>query len=251
MITRYSAALDGAQLHDIDNAIYILDIAEAAPHMSLSALDRFGDGQMLISRKRKSLTVKITFEVHEYDTVKRRAIFQKIAGWAENGKFLTTSDRPDQRLRVVADAVPVATSALKWTKAETVSFTAYAVPYWEDDALHVYARSGTSGSVSFTPSGTARVHYMTFTATNNGTANLTEITVNANDTHMTFTGLSIAPGENFSITYDDDGNLLLPVANRTQDSSDDLIAYANTVNTLTFTADQSVTIRFYGRWRYE
>lgn len=251
MITRYSASLDGKQLHEIDASIIILDIVEAAPRMNVTVLNRINGGQMLTGRTRKSLTVSITFEVHEYDTVKRKAVFQKIASWAENGKYLSVSDRPGQRLRIVPDAAPVATSALKWTKAETVSFTAYASPYWEAAAPVLQEAAGTTGEIAFTPDFTADKSYMTFELVNNGASDLGSVSVTANDTFMHFTGLDIAPGETFSVTYDDDGHLLLPVARRTPDSSDELVVYGGRENAVSFVCDQPVTIRFSVRGRYE
>lgn len=251
MMTRYGAWLDGIGLHDIDPRLYIMDIEESYPDVSVITASSAGrEGLRVTNRRRQSLTVTVRFMVHEYNTAARKGVFQKIAAWAQ-GKYLTISDRPGQRLRVHCDSVPTAQSALKWTGTQSITFTAYEKPYWEEETALTAVKSGTSGSFPMTPPGTAEKCYLSFTAVNNGTAALTALTVNAGDTVMKLEGMNIQTGGTVTVEYDDEGVLHVPVSARTADSSDDLMLLCGKENNVSFTADQAVSITFTTRGRYE
>lgn len=251
MMTRYSAWLDGIGLHDISPKLYIMDIEESYPDVNVLTASNAGrDGLRVTNRRRQSLTVVIRFMVHEYDTVARKNIFQQIGAWAK-GKYLTISDRPGQRLRVHCDRVPTAQSALKWTGTQSITFTAYEKPYWEAETALTAARTGSSGSLPMTPPGTAETCFLGFTAVNNTSSALSFIRVKAGDTVITLSDMNIPAGDSVSVEYDDEGVLHLPLSARTADSSDDLLLICGETNTVSFTADQAVSITFTTRGRYE
>ncbi len=131
MITRYSVWMNNKGLQDIDESIYIKDIREKEPkQQAITAARAWGDGLRLLRLQRKSLSVDVRFEIRERDPARRRDICSRIRSWAREG-YLTTSDRPGQRLYVVCDRLPTVDSALRWTRDIEMTFTAYDVPYWE------------------------------------------------------------------------------------------------------------------------
>ena len=89
-----------------------------------------------------------------------------------------------------------------------------------------------------------------YTARNTGPAPLTTLTVEAAGRRITLAGLSIAPGETVSVTYDHTGLQLLPVDKRPEDSADDLLLPCGQRTGIAWSADQSVSITFEARGRY-
>ncbi len=251
MMTRYSAWLDGVALHEIDPAIYIMDIEESTPQINTLTANRgTGDGMILLSRRRTGLQVNIRVMIHEYDTIKRKNIMQRIAAWALKGKYLTISDRPGQRLRVICTAPPVINSALKWTNTLNITFTAYAVPYWENEITTKATITGSSGTAEMRVPGTAEKTPVEATVQNTGSGTLTQLTLTVGATKMAFAGLNVAAGASMHIYYDDDGVLRLPIGQRTAESSDELLAVCGENNALAVTANTAVSVTFEARGRY-
>lgn len=250
MMTRYSAWLDGVALHEIDPAVYIMDIEESVPGVNvLTAPHGMGDGQIVVSRRRQSLAVNIRVMVHEYDTARRKEIFMRIAAWAAKGKYLTISDRPGQRLRVMCNALPVAASALKWTNTLNVSFVAYEKPYWEDEHPTKLTLSGASGSGYIRIGGTAENSPLEVVV-KPLSSTLSSMTITAGNTKFTLSGMSAAAGKEMRIGYDDAGILIIPTGMRTADSNDDLLIHCSAETAVSFTASTPVQITYYARGRY-
>lgn len=250
MMTRYSAWLDGVALHEIDPAVYIMDIEESVPGVNvLTAPHGMGDGQIVVSRRRQSLAVNIRVMVHEYDTARRKEIFTRIAEWAAKGKYLTISDRPGQRLRVMCNALPVAASALKWTNTLSVAFVAYEKPYWEDEYPTKLVLSGNSGSGFIHIGGTAENSPLDV-AVKPLSGTLNSLTITAGNTKFTINGMNAAAGNETVIGYDDTGVLIIPTGMRTADSSDDLLAKCSAETAVSFTASTPVQLTISARGRY-
>lgn len=227
MVTRYGVWLDGLALQDIDPTIYVLDIQEQEPQVEvLTAARAGGDGLRVSKRTRQSLAVVVSFAIREYDTARRMAVLQKVRAWAAAGKYLSTSDRPGQRLRVEVDKPPILGSAMQWTQAIAMTFTAYAYPYWEDDLPAVLRGSGSL----FVPGDGPRA-YVDVTISNvPGT-----LTVTVGGTSMTLQGLT--EGGTVEITHEEglvrileDGASVM--AMRTPESSDNLEAVPGTSNAM-------------------
>ena len=103
MLTRFQVQLDGIDLHQLDENVYIIDVTEEAP----SPIIRTGGttkpfGSHVIDIRRDMLRVLVTCEVHEYDVTRRAEIIGKLAAWAQ-GRMLTVNYRPGRRLRVVCE----------------------------------------------------------------------------------------------------------------------------------------------------
>ena len=255
-LTRYACAINGQGLQDIDPTIYITDIQESAPKIkATTANNAFYDGLHLTRMQRQSLAVSVTFCVREYDTARRKAVAEMACEWARDG-WLTINDRPDQRLYVVCDKLPVIPSSLKWTDALTIGFTAYALPYWQAAYPAVATYTGTNGSVSIAPAGNRDCYLEAEIEATGGTVNTLTISVGGGT--FSFSGLGLAKGQKLSIGYDDDRHLqYMRIGNasvlskRTAASSDDLMLHPRKQNAVTITANTAVraNIKARGLWR--
>lgn len=243
MMTRYSAWLDNIPMHDLDPSIYILDIKESAPSSSISTAQyRKPYGSIVLERRRDSLSVTISFEIHEYDPARRKDVMQKIHAWARNGGALSISDRPAQVLMVELDTPPVVESARKWTDSISITFTAYAFPYWMDAVPLVFDGDGKY----FIP-GTANV-----APVNAEIVDCSEdLSVTVGDTTIVLNGLregctvKIGHDEDFHLVITEDDNSAL--AKRTAKSADDLIAVpGETVRFVTIGGSPTFSVR--GVW---
>ena len=243
MITRYSAWLDGLPLHEIDPTIYILDIQEDPAKMDISTATKAGGaGRFVVTRQRQTLSVTILFAIREQDVTRRKAIMQKVIAWAKGGKYLAINDRPDQRLRVEVDELPTVQSALRWTQDLSITFTAYAFPFWENtyhDSLTI------SDAASMSVAGDADSAPVDVSITPSGNT----VTVKADRTTITLTDLSGA----VEITHGDDGLLRVMsggesiLSHRTPESSDDLTATPGRVNDFSIEGG-TATFRVRGVW---
>ena len=130
MQTRYRAWMNGKSLDSIAESIIILDIIEAEGQKDPIVLPLAGrHGSRLQSSYMRSRTVLIRLMIREYDVVQRKAVYDQVVAWAQEGK-LEINDRPGKSLQVHLDATPEI-SALKWTESLTLSLTAWENPQWE------------------------------------------------------------------------------------------------------------------------
>lgn len=255
-LTRYACAINGHGLQDIDPKIFITDIQESAPKIkATTANNAFYDGLHLTRMHRQSLALNVTFCVREYDTARRKAVAEKACEWARDG-WLTINDRPNQRLYVVCDKLPVVTSSLKWTDDLTIGFTAYALPYWQEQYPITSTYTGENGSVNVSPSGNRDCFLEAYITADGGTVNT--LTIETNEQKFAFSGLGLAKGQKLSIGYDDEHHLqymrignMSVLSKRTASSSDDLMLYPRKQNTVSITADATViaTVKARGLWR--
>lgn len=254
--TRYACAMDGQGLQDIDPSVYITDIQEAEPRIRADTLgSALRDGQRLTRLHRESLAVSVTFEVHERDAARRKAVAQRACEWARDG-WLTISDRPGQRLWVVCDRLPVVTSALRWTDRLTVGFTAYALPYWQEAHPVSASFTGARGTAYIAPAGTRDCCLEAEITAQSGTVDLLTIAVNGR--RFAFEGLGLARGQTLVIGYDDEHHRQFmrvgdrsALGKRTAASADDLILHPRMQNAVTIEADAPVraTLKGRGLWR--
>lgn len=255
-LTRYMCAIDSIGLQDIDPTIFITDIQETTPKIRTETVrNAFYDGLRLMRVNRQSLSVSVTFCVREYDTDRRKAIAEKACDWAKDG-WLTINDRPGQRLWVVCDKLPVITSALKWTDALTIGFTAYAMPFWQETYPASATYTGKNGSVNIIPSGNLDCYLEAEIVATGGTVNTLTITVN--DRTFSFSGLGLPKNQTLSIGYDAENHLQFMrvggtsvLSKRSAVSADDLLLHPKRANAISLTADTEVraTFKARGLWR--
>lgn len=252
-MTRYNVWLDQLGLQDIDPAIYITDVQEQpSSQLFTTAARAGGDGLFLTRRARQSLSVTVCFAIRETRPERRQAILQKVRAWAQQGSYLSTSDRPHQRLRVEPEVLPALQSALKWTEALSLTFTAYTAPYWEEDV----PATATSAHPMLTLPGDAASAPLDLrwpcTATETGT-----LTITTPMSGITFQDVPLAAGQELIISHESGwltatlgGVDVLPF--RTPDSSDDLLLPCGQTSTVSFTlngaAAEGCTFSARGRW---
>ena len=251
MITRYSAWMDGVGLQNLDPTIYIIDIEESVPSMNVVTMQRAGgDGMHVARRQRQALTVTIRYMVREYDTVRRKDVFNKISTWAR-GKYLSISDRPGQRLRVQCDAAPVVNSALRWTETQSLVLTAYQKPYWEDETPLAVSVAGRTGEALVNTPANAVGFYVDVVVKNTSSAKINTLRISTHHGEMFFEDIDLAAGGELGVWYDDDGILRLPIGKRTAQSVDDFELEPGKQERFVFEADNLVNIEFFVRGRYE
>lgn len=250
MSNRFSCALNDMPMEELDPAIRVTDLTELPPRMRTAAVPAVGHGLRLLRRVRESLTVRISFIIHEYDPIRRREVLQLIHEWAEGGGWLTVSDRPGLKLRVVCDALPTM-SALCWADEMQLVLTAYETPFWvtEEEAETV-----TDSFDLLTLPGTARECPVNVEVTNVGDDVMTSLYLQCGETEMTFEGLEVQPWDMLTLTCEDGpvqaeayGESIL--MHRTGESSDLLLASCGEDTMISVAADQPVEARFYGRGR--
>ena len=251
MINRYEAYRDGVALSSIDGAIMILDIQY--PPVSISY--RTGrvanrQGVRTYGEYVGETSVTIVFEIHEYDTVKRQAICRRVARWAMYGKYMTTSDRPEERLRCVCDDPPSIQSVKKWTDQIKMTFTAQVLPFWEEVNETRLTITGASGSQSLYIPGNVRGTLVTVSIKANAACE--NITIASGSTMMMLKGLGLEANDVVLIDYDD--NMILRILKNGTTSilskrsgSDDLLVDSGKFNTFVVSASASVTATFYVR----
>ena len=155
-----------------------------------------------------------------------------------------------QQLRVVCDTLPML-SALSWLDEIHMEFTAYAPPFWE---LTEETAVTTIGAATLMLPGDAEDVPVACEVTNLGDDPLTTLTITCGNTHMTFSGLAIAPGGVFRLWEEDgllhatDGAASL-LMHRTPDSSDLLLADGGRAAALLVSGDQPVEATFHARGR--
>ncbi|MBQ8312612.1 MAG: hypothetical protein IJX84_05345 [Clostridia bacterium] len=248
-MTRYKVWLDQQGLQDLDPAIHIIDLQEQPPSQLLSTAARAqGDGVFLARRTRQSLSVTVRFAIREPRPARRQAILQKVRTWAQ-GSYLSTGDRPQQRLKVQAENLPTLSSALKWTDALSITFTAYEAPFWED------AQPTSATSTLYLPGDAPPAPLdMRWVCSSNAPA---EVTIATPLSSITFRDLPLKAGQELVISHESgtltatiDGADVLP--HRTPESSDDLLLPCGQISTVTVTADSTTTsgciFSARGRW---
>lgn len=243
MRTRYGVWLDGLPLHELDPTILLTNIIEQPAAVDVVSYPRArGAGTRVTKRTRRSLSVSVRFRIWEYDVTRRKAVLQKVIAWAKDGKYLAVNDRPDQRLRVEVDELPTIQSALHWQQEISITFTAYASPFWES----AYTDSlTTSGAASMSVAGDADSAPVDVSITPSGDT----VTVRADQTTITLTDLSGA----VEITHGDDGLMRIMsggesiLSHRTPESSDDLTATPGRVNDFSVEGG-TATFRVRGVW---
>lgn len=248
MISRYEAYMDGIALSSIDPAIYVLDIqpGEVRQSVRTSQIARRA-GARITDKRFESTSVSIVFEIHEYDTVKRQEICQKVQRWA-NGSILTVSDRPGQELKCVCEVYPKA-NAKTWTEPLTVGFTAYNPPYWQesiDTSLTV-----TSSTSVYIP-GNAPESLVSAVVTVG--ASLSSATLAVGSKSIVLSGISASANDVIYVSYDEDYILSIKLNStsildkRTADSADDLVAKCGEYNTFSVSSNLSAVFSTKGCW---
>lgn len=200
----YFVSLDGVTLHSVANAARVVDVVELRPKRTLDTMERLGvPGSFLLRDHLDSRQVRVQFALLTASYAERTRALSDITAWAMGGKWLQIADRPEQQLRVVCEETPLTMSKRKWTELCEMTFTAYAVPFWEDcSPVRVRASAVTEQEMHIIPLGNVREVPLRCKITPTG-GTLDSLTLAANGAEMAFSGLAVPAGQSFSIDYED------------------------------------------------
>lgn len=251
---RFDAYINGVSLSSVDPHIMLVDIMEERAQVDRELAARaMHPGQRMNAMVRRSLTVRLIVHITTPHIITRAEVMDKVAGWVGEGGWLTINTRPNQRLYVHAETSPAMGSSLRWTDEIEIELTAYERPYWEQQwpTVAVITDSG-----NIVPTGTMPEAYVEVDVKNVGEGDLTTVTLSCGSTMIKLDGLTVPPQAYVRIYYTDDDLMVIEadgesaLANRTAESSDDLIAMTRKSNALAVVADQAVSAVFRARGRY-
>lgn len=280
----FDVTIGSVALSTLSDKIYIRDIIEEPYEEEIfKASKAYYAGQRVSKKVRRALSVRVVFVVRERNPQKRAEIFDSIASWAESDRTLYVNYRTITRVtesgytytegrrlsRVVVTEPPAITSANKWTQDVAITFTAFDVPYWEDESkymysfaantLDIFSRYQYSGNIY--NRGTAESP-VTMRITNDSSSQLQSMNIRCGNSWFYFENLDIDPGAGLEIDYDSDSGILqilerrsdgLLGANkmpcRTAESQDDLMISPGAVS-VQVSANVAVSGYFYCRGRY-
>lgn len=266
MIFAHDIAINGESLSDVDDRIIVQGVNLDATKVSTSVTTAYGrPGQRITGRRRDTLDVSVSFGIRlKKNRMEERAeLFEEVARWAmqaEDGAWITVGHRPERRLRARLESLPAEGDMWQWTNSYTVTFRAYAVPYWQDVKKNSITRTGiTTTSQQLGVAGTDKT-VLDFEYTNTGSGACDTLTINTGIASFSFASLGCAAGEKLIIDHTEDGLLRIRIHNstngyrsamdkRTAASSDDLWIRPGTP-TVAITAAKSGTIVMgtYGRY---
>lgn len=256
--SRTRVYLNGVGLADIDPSIIIRDVSYQVPQIATRTVERARYHGSHVTRQRMDTSgVTVTFEIREYSPSFRQSVAERVTAWAMSGGVLTTDDRPGKRLHVVCTTPPAIESALKWTDALTLGFSAFDNPFWEDAHPSLLVLTGISNSGQMYGPGSASDPFVEVDV-KPASSTMHSLTLTAGSSTMTFLDLTIPSGKTFSLYYDqsmilhavraDTGAALL--SKRSAASADDLMITRGVFSTVSYTADVSVSATFKTRGLY-
>ena len=198
----YQVSLDDRSLSDVSPLIRIADVIELQPDLATDTKERLGAaGSYLVHSHLKARKVRVPFVILTSDTNLRTSILSEITAWAMCGRYLKIGDRPGQQLRVVCTELPTTTSKRKWTDLCEMTFSAFAVPYWED--VTGVSSTAKGPNARFTLSGPGNVEKVPLRCRITPEQTLSSVRIRANGAEMAFSGLAVPAGKTFTVDYQD------------------------------------------------
>lgn len=263
----FEASLGGVDFAGLASEIVLLDIIEDHAKMDTQTVPlALRDGIVRTHNRRESLTVRIVYQIRTQDAVRRAEVHDLVSAWAMKGGALTVNTKPGKRLHVVCDTPPAQGSNGKWDNDLQIIFTAYAVPYWEDETetrLSVStALNENTGQYYFAnvikPGGTVQKVPLEGTFLFFGTA-LNWLKIVCGDTFFEFNNLNLSRTNMLSISYNNGILTMYKTAatgtesimpNRTPASSDELLAVSGKDNQVYVYSDAAISgsLICRGRW---
>lgn len=252
-MNRYHASLNGKSLSALSDAIIITDIRENVPEESITTQPRpFANGMRFLRKQRQSISVTIALAIATPDVEARKSICIQVQRWARNGGILRINDRDGQYLSVVCTQLPTVTSAMDWQQNIEIVLTAYEDPFWQSSGT---VSVTTTGLTTLMVPGTAETVRGHAVVTNTGAENMTTVSVRTSASVIAFSSLSIAPGGQLEMGYDDNGIFYARVGdasalgNRSVNTDDDLlVAVGRNDVRVTSNTSASLTLTARGAW---
>lgn len=250
MISRYEVSLNGVSMADLNENLLILDVSHDQPKFQRETVNIAGrEGLVIENQYRETASVTITFELHIYGIAERQSALDSVISWAKNGGILKTNDREGQRLVCICDKFPSVNSVKRWTDSLSITFSAYGIPYWENDVPSALTLSGRNASGNLEVSGNGGNALVSCEITVKA-ERLTQVRVRAGDSFIELVGLGITANKVIEINYSNNGVLSIKcgntslMSNRTANSSDDLIVPSGKTSAFSISANTSVLVSF-------
>ena len=198
-------ALGGTELDQVDPSIVIRSIEIGTPKENVQAVSRMGgSGQRITGRHYDTaeVTVEFAIDIPKRRLADRREAFDKVIKWAMNAGWLTVNYMTGKKLYTEVAVLPGGVDIWNWTDGYTITFRAYAVPFWQD------ATATTSTGASITVPGIAET-VCDMEVTNGSGATVDSLTVQVGGSSMSFTGLGLEDGQRLVIGHEDNGTLYI------------------------------------------
>lgn len=213
MILSHRVALNGVQLDSVDHRILVQGVDEAAGKDQLSAVSVFGGvGQRVTNRHRDYLdvTVRFSLKIKKNDMQSRSDVFEQVNAWAAPGGWLTVNYKANRRLRVERFQCPAAGDQWAWTSVYSITFRAYAVPYWQEATTTLYTANGASMEKRIAVQGSEKsVLDVQFKNTSGETCN--SLSMAAGESEIALENLGLLSGETLILDHTEDGLLRIRI----------------------------------------
>ena len=200
----HRAALNGAQLDEIDPRIIIKGIEGGAGKETVTSVNTGkGDGTRITGKRRDTVDVQVRFSmnIRRENITERGAVLEAVNAWAMRGGWLTVNYKPNRRLWVDEIVTPGEGDLWKRLSEYTITFRAHAVPYWqEENASSASSGSGTSGSGAIQVAGSAET-VMDAELRNLSGATINTVSIQIGGHTMTFENLGMGNGESLVIDH--------------------------------------------------
>lgn len=251
-------SLDDVQLDSLDERIIISGFEEDQPDETYRTTDAWPVGSRVTSRhlNRKKITVKFLLKVRKGNFADRNEILEKITGWANYGRIMKSTTRPNREIRVECTQKPKASDPRKWTSEYQMVFEAMGTPYWEDTTVtSVTLTQDDEGTGTITMTGNADTLGEALIHNKSGDT-LDTLSLTVNGYTMSFTNLGLA--NNGYLTIDHTLAEGVPVLRvRIADTSklahktgdDEFILKAGD-NAISYTAEGEVIVQVSAKGRY-
>lgn len=248
--------LNGVSLTEAVPSVIIRNVYEDDPENDLLTGERPGHpGLRVLSRKRTQLVVRVEIVIRILQDLSVRArALQDVCAWAKDG-ILELSNHPDQRLNCIVTQRPGLNTDRNYTQTFVIEFTALSIPYWESVLPDTVDETGTSGTLTLTPTGTVDQLPLSFSVTP-ASDTLTEFSASVNGYTIALEDLTVAAGKTLTLYYDSNALQWITadgvsvIGSRSASSDDDLWVIPNQENEISYTADVSSDVVFStrGRW---
>lgn len=229
MISRYEVVLNGESLAEIDENLLILDVNYPDHEYDIPVYTPGGSESSFVDEPKKGkASVSVSFELHVYGIAERQEALQKVIRWCKDGGVLQINDRPEQRLNVICEKIPALGSVRNWTDPMEIVFSAYGVPYWQDDTQTVATLQGSNTKGTIAVPG--NVGNALFEVTVTANAAITYLTVTVGSNTITLDGISCPVNGKITLSHDKNGILSIKqgtqslLSKRKAESSDDIKA---------------------------
>ena len=212
MILKRRVALNGVWLDEVDSRICISSVEPADGRESITAVDAAsGYGQRITGIRRQTVDMVVKFRIHEKGRSEagmraRSEVLEAVNSWAAGGGYLTVNYKPDRRLYVILAQAPGEGSLWDFSKEFQITFRAYGIPYWEQEAAQsvMFGGNATSGSRQIGISGSAKTQ-VNVELQNTDSAGMDTATITVGSDTMAFSSLSLAAGETLVIDHTESG----------------------------------------------